>query len=422
MSDQDRYARKILRQLFDSAIKSVLPAYAIIRNLPEKPRGRCVVVGAGKASAAMAQAVEKAWPDVKLSGVVATRYGHAEQCERVQIIEAGHPVPDEKSELAAKAIIDAVDDLTDDDLVLALISGGGSANLALPVDGLDLVTKQDITRQLLHSGAAIGEMNLVRRHLSKIKGGGLGEAIGSARLVTLIISDVPGDDPLAVASGPTVHDTSSVREALAIIDRYRVQIPEAVRKRLNRQDPRRPQQIEPDITVIASGDMALEDANKTAGQQGLNVVNLGSQIECEALELGRMMAGLAKSVKSTGAPTPTPSLILSGGETTVTHEQTISGKGGRNTEFLLSLAIALSGESKVWALAADTDGIDGSEDAAGAIVTPTTIERAHAAGLDPTSFLAGHDSYSFFEEIGDLLITGPTLTNVNDFRAILITE
>ena len=417
--------RAFLRALFDAAIESVLPGPAVLRHLPSPPKGRCVVVGAGKAAAAMAAAVDAAWPDVEVSGVVTTRHGHAVPAGRIMVIEAGHPVPDAASEEGARRIMSAVAGLGPDDLVLALMSGGGSATLALPIDGLTLAAKQRITHALLRSGAAIGEINIVRKHLSRIKGGRLAAAAYPARLVTLAISDVAGDDPATIASGPTIADGSTAAEALAILDRYRIALPAAVRARLTEggEPPGPMPDHQPDhqeVHLVATPMLALERAAALARQAGLATLILGDCIEAESREFGRVMAGIGQSVLRVDQPVPRPALLLSGGETGVTIAEGTTGRGGRNSEYLLALAIALNGGRGLWALAGDSDGIDGTEAAAGALIGPDTLERAKRLGLDPRAMLDSHDSFSLFERLSDLVITGPTLTNVNDIRMMLI--
>jgi glycerate 2-kinase len=414
----DISARLFLRQLFDAAVASANPFKVLASHLPEKPNGRCIVVGAGKASAAMAAALELAWPDVEMSGVVVTRYGHAVPTSKIKIIKAAHPVPDDNSLLAAEETLKIVSGLTKDDLVLALISGGGSALLVAPAGGLTLADKQSVNRALLRSGAAIGDMNIVRKHLSRIKGGKLAQAAAPARVVTLTISDVPGDDPAIIASGPTVADASTPNDALDILLRYDVVIPNAVRDVLQRFV--RPKPIASDIRMIASPLMALKAAAERAMSLGISPLILGDALEGEARDLGKVMAGIALSAQLHGSPIAPPCVLLSGGEATVTIQNGTVGRGGRNTEFLLSLAIALQERAGIWALAGDTDGIDGTEDAAGAVITPDTLAHARTLQLDPRTILTAHDSYSFFTAIHDLIITGPTLTNVNDFRAILV--
>jgi glycerate 2-kinase len=411
--------RALLRRLFDAAVRSADPRLVLARHLPEPPRGRCIVVGAGKASALMARAVEEAWPDVPLSGLVVTRDGYAVPTRRIEIVEASHPVPDARGAEAAKHMLSLVEGLTADDLVLALMSGGGSAVMVQPAPGLTLDDKIAVHRALLRSGATIGEMNRVRGALSAIKAGRLAAAAAPARVVTLAISDVPGDRPEEIASGPTVGVPVRRAEALAIVRRYGMQLPTAVIAFLT--EPETSAAVAPpaDIRMIAAPWMALAAAADVAKAEGIATLTLGDAIEGEAKEAGTVMAGIARSVALRGLPAPAPLLLLSGGETSVTIRGT-AGRGGRNTEFLLALALALDGARRVWALAADTDGIDGSDDAAGAIIGPDTLARARAAGLDPRAMLDGHDSYSLFHAIGDLVMTGPTFTNVNDFRAILV--
>ncbi len=411
-------ATDALLQIFQAAIDSAAPGPAVTSNLPAKPIGRCVVVGAGKASAAMAAALDTAWNDVELTGVVSTRYGHAVAAGRIEIIEAGHPVPDENSERAANSMLNALAGLTDDDLVIALISGGGSASLAAPVDGLSLDDKRRITRQLLKSGATIAEMNTVRAHLSKVKGGKLGDAAKPARLVTLIVSDVPGDDPAIVASGPTLPATSTSADALAIVQQYGIEVPGPLLKSWSDPPTTPSQQPNSDVTIIASASQALDAATKAAQSLGLRPVCLGDDLEGESRKLAAEMADAALNARDNE---DLPVVLLSGGETTVTVGEEGGGRGGRNCEFQLALAIALDGAQGIWSLAGDSDGIDGTEDAAGAVVGPDTLGRASAAGANARDALQRHDSYTFFEAIDDLVITGPTLTNVNDIRIIMVT-
>ncbi|WP_246866220.1 glycerate kinase [Novosphingobium sp. SG720] len=422
----DARARFLLRAIHDAAIAASQPARLMRGHVPPAPAGRCVVIGAGKASAAMASALDAAllerWgPGVPVSGVVATRHGHGAGLPsgRIAVVEAGHPVPDQHSLAAAQAIVAALHGLTADDLVIALISGGGSACMEWPVDGLDLAGLQALTRAMLESGAGIAEINTVRRHLSRVKGGRLAALATPARVLTLVISDVPGDDPAAVASGPTLADGTTPADALAIIARYRLPVPAPVLAALRQAGPVVAGAGE--TRVIASPRRALEAAVAQARALGLNPLVLGDTLEGEARELGRAMAGIARSAQAWGDPVRAPAVILSGGETTVTLVGGPIGRGGRNCEFALALALALDGLPGVWALAADSDGIDGSEDAAGAFVAPDTLARARAAGLGAGEALAGHDSYSFFAALGDLLITGPTHTNVNDIRLVLVT-
>ncbi|KAB7783240.1 glycerate kinase type-2 family protein [Methylorubrum populi] len=412
----------LLRRLFAAAVAAADPAVSLAQHLPSPPPGRTVVVGAGKAAASMARAVEAAWPG-ELSGLVVTRYGHGAPTARIEVVEAAHPVPDAAGEAAARRVLDLVAGLTPDDLVLCLISGGGSSLLSLPAEGLTLADKQAVNRGLLKSGASIGEMNCVRRHLSAIKGGRLAAACHPARVVTLLISDTPGDDPLDIASGPTVADPTTGADALTILDRYRIEIPDAVRAHLlsgrgESVKPGDPRLGTPEVRMVATPLMALRAAADLARQEGVPALILGDAIEGEAREVGQVMAGIARSVAAHGLPLAKPCLLLSGGESTVTVRG--SGRGGRNVEFLLALGIALGGQAGIYAIAGDTDGVDGIEAIAGAVLTPETPARAAAAGLSLTDSLDRNDGHGFFETLGDGVITGPTLTNVNDFRAILI--
>ncbi|AHJ62131.1 Glycerate dehydrogenase [Granulibacter bethesdensis] len=417
---EDR-ARRGLNTIFAAAVKAADPHQVLAAHLPEKPRGRCIVVGAGKSAAAMAAALENAWPDVDLSGVVVTRDGHTCPTRRIDVLEASHPVPDARSEAAARRILETVSGLTEDDLVIALISGGGSSLMVLPGEGLTIAHKQDINRALLRSGATISEMNAVRRQLSGIKGGRLAAAAAPARVITLGISDVPGDEPAVIASGPTVPDPTTAEDAKAILKRYKIEVPAEVSALLDRAAAAEPARPQGDFRMIAAPLMALEAAAAAARAEGLTPLILGDSLEGESHVAGTLLAGIAQSVRQHGYPLKAPAVLLSGGETTVTIAKGQSaGRGGRNTEFLLSLALTLNGASNIYAVAGDTDGIDGTEDAAGAIVTPDTLARARAKGLDPRAFLDGHDSYSLFDAVGDLIKTGATLTNVNDIRAIVI--
>jgi hydroxypyruvate reductase len=418
----DERARTVLRRVFDAAVASADPRSAVARHLPERPRGRCVVVGGGKASAAMAAGLDAAWPDVDLSGAVVTRYGYAVPAGRIEVLQAAHPVPDENSLTAAQGMLDAVRGLTADDLVIALVSGGGSALMTAPAGAMTLADKQAVNAALLASGAPIAEMNIVRKHLSAIKGGRLAAAARPARVVTLVISDIPGDDPTAIASGPTLPDPSTKADALGIVARYSLALPPAARAALDAGDETpKPGEIEADVRIIAAPSLALEAAAEVARREGLTPLILGDALEGEAREVGTVMAGIARSAALHGSPVQLPALLLSGGETTVTIGSGGAGKGGRNTEFLLGLSLALAGADNIWAIAADSDGIDGTEDAAGAFAAPDTLVRAQGAGLDPQAFLSAHDSYTFFDRLGDLVRTGPTLTNVNDIRALLAT-
>ena len=414
--------RVLLRRMFDAAIASAQPALCIPPHLPEPPRGRLIVVGAGKASAAMAQVVERHWPG-PLSGLVVTRYGYAVPCERIEIIEAAHPVPDAAGMQAAQRMLERVGMLCEEDLVLCLFSGGGSALLPLPAAGLTLEHKQFVNRALLASGATISEMNCVRRHLSGIKGGRLAAACYPARVLTLLISDVPGDRPIDIASGPTVADPTTCADALAILRRYGIELPAVVREVL---ESGRGESVKPgdmrlansEVRIIATPQMALEAAAREAQTAGVAPHILGDAIEGEARDVGKVFAGMALQVARQGQPFAAPCVLLSGGETTVTVRG--SGRGGRNVEYLLSLAIGLDGHAGIYALAGDTDGVDGQEEIAGACIGPDSIGRAWSLGIRPKDMLANNDAHSFFTALGDSVITGPTLTNVNDFRAILI--
>ncbi|HEV7252163.1 MAG TPA: glycerate kinase [Mesorhizobium sp.] len=417
-----RHHTAFLKSLFDAAVAAADPARAVPLALPKRPKGRTIVVGAGKASAAMARAVEKAW-DGPLTGVVVTRYGHAVPCERIEIVEASHPVPDEAGRAAAERMLKLVSDLTEDDLVLCLISGGGSALLSLPAPGLTLFDKQAVNRALLRSGASIHEMNCVRKHLSAIKGGRLATTAYPARVKSLVISDVPGDDPSVIASGPTVPDPSSREEALAILRRYGIDHPAAAARLTDPTSetpkPGDPRLARAEVRMIATPMMSLRAAAQAAEAAGWRTLILGDAIEGEARHVGAVHAGMAKSVARHGEPFAPPLALLSGGETTVTVRRE-GGRGGRNTEFLLGLALALGGAGNIAAVAGDTDGIDGSEDNAGALLFPDTLARIRAAGLDPAALLDRNDAFGAFQAAGDLLQTGPTLTNVNDFRTVLI--
>jgi hydroxypyruvate reductase len=408
--------------LFDAAVASAQPALCIPPHLPPAPRGRTIVIGAGKASAAMARAVEDHWAG-PLCGLVVTRYGYEVPCSRIEIAAAAHPVPDAAGLTAANRILELVRGLQPEDLVLCLISGGGSALLPVPLPGLTLAHKQAVNRALLQSGATIGEMNCVRRHLSAIKGGRLAAACHPARVVTLLISDVPGDFPADIASGPTVGDPTTCDDALAILARYRIEVPPEVREVLQSGrgesiKPGDPRLANSELRMIATPQMALEAAAAVARDAGIAAHILGDSIEGEARDVGKVLAAIAQQVRRHGQPFAAPSVLLSGGETTVTV--TGRGRGGRNVEFLLSLGIALQGVAGVHALAGDTDGVDGAEEIAGAYLGPDSLERAWARGLKPRDALANNDAHSFFEALGDSVVTGPTLTNVNDFRAILV--
>ncbi len=408
--------------MFEAAIAAAQPALCVPSHLPVAPKGRLLVIGAGKASAAMARAVEQHWPG-PLSGLVVTRYGYAVPCERIEIVEAAHPVPDAAGEAAAGRLLQLVHGLTADDLVLCLISGGGSSLLPLALPGLTLADKQALNRALLASGASISEMNCVRRHLSAIKGGRLAAACHPARVINLLLSDVPGDAPIDIASGPTVPDPSTCADALAILSRYAIELPPRVRalldsgegESLKPGDPRLP---EIETRFVATPQMALEAAAAVAREAGFDAHILGDAIEGEARDVAKTLAGITRQVARRGQPFQGPCVLLSGGETTVTLRG--QGRGGRNVEFLLALAVALDGEPGIHALAGDTDGVDGQEEIAGALLAPDTLERAWALGLRPRERLDHNDGHGFFEALGDAVVTGPTLTNVNDFRAILI--
>ncbi|NEX63968.1 glycerate kinase type-2 family protein [Noviherbaspirillum galbum] len=416
--------RELLQEMFRAAIEAAQPDHCIPPHLPEPRTGRLVVIGAGKASAAMARAVERHWQG-PLSGLVVTRYGYAVPCERIEIVEAAHPVPDEAGMTAARRIMALAQELTADDTVLCLISGGGSALLALPLDGITLEDKQAVNRALLASGATISEMNCVRRHLSAIKGGRLAAACHPAKMITLLISDVPGDNPCDIASGPTVGDPSTCDDALAIVRRYGIALPGAVREVL---ESGRGESVKPDdprladcvTRMIATPQMALEAAASVARAAGITPYILGNGIEGEARDVGKVIAGIARQVAEYRQPFLPPCVLLSGGETTVTVRG--QGRGGRNVEFLLSLGLALQGLAGVHAIAGDTDGVDGQEEIAGALLTPDTLERAWQSGIRPMDALQNNDGHGFFGALGDAVVTGPTLTNVNDFRAVLVLD
>lgn len=408
-------AQNALLEMFEAAVAAADPRKILAPFLPELPRGRCVVVGAGKAAAAMAVAVESAWPDAVLSGAVVVPYGHACPTKRIAVREAAHPVPDAASEAAALEMLSLVNGLTEDDLVLALISGGGSSVLALPVEGVTLADKQAVNRAMLTSGLDIRSMNAVRSRLSAIKGGKLAEAAGMARVVTLAISDIPGDDIGAIASGPTIPVKEPNRDLSSIADRLRSQVSSNIYDRLVKPVRLTKNIVDCDAKLIATPQHSLSAAAEVAQNAGLEVIILGDSLEGESKILAKEIAALAKAARG-------PVVLLSGGETTVTLTDGRAGCGGRNTEFALALAIELAGANGIWAIAADTDGEDGaSGGGAGAIVTPDTCARAVALGLDPNDYLHRHDSGSLFKLIGDLIITGPTFTNVNDFRAVIIT-
>lgn len=413
-----------LKALFEAAVKAALPQYCVANFLPPKPQGKTIVVGMGKAAAAMAHAVEMAWEE-RLQGLVVTRYGHSVPTRCIEVVEAAHPVPDRNGIAATKRIFEQVQGLSPDDLVLCLISGGGSALFTLPPEGLTLQDLADVNRLLLKSGADIQEMNIVRKNLSDSSGGRLAAAAYPAQVVSLIISDVPGDDLRVIASGPTVGDEATAQDALTILRKYRILAFPHILDYLER-DPNpviRPNALELQTTrnvLVATPQKSLEAAAQVARNFGYAPLILGDSIEGEAQEVGIVHAAIAKQVLAHGQPLPAPCVILSGGETTVTVRG--KGKGGRNSTFLLSVAITLNGLPKVYALACDTDGIDGSEDNAGAYITPNTLQLGLAKGLNASDYLANNDSYSFFAALDQLIETGPTLTNVNDFRALVISN
>jgi glycerate 2-kinase len=415
--------RQFLLELFGAAVGAVTAEGCLPAFLPQPPaNGRTIVIGAGKGAAEMARVVEAHWRG-PLTGLVVTRYGHQVPTAHIEVIEAAHPVPDAAGERAAQRILDSVAGLTENDLVLCLISGGGSSLLALPAAGITLADKQALGKALLASGAAISEMNCVRKHLSSIKGGRLALACAPARVVTLLISDVPGDDPAVVASGPTLPDAGTCADALAILARYRIAVPPNVLRVLESGDGETPKPGDPPFArnschIIASARIALEAAAAAARAAGMAAHILSDEIEGEARAIAQMHAAMARAVSLRGQPFGAPCVILSGGETTVTVRG--NGRGGRNTEFLLSLAVALNGQPGIHAIACDTDGIDGSEDNAGALLAPDTLIRAGAHGLRARAMLDNNDGYHFFEALGDLVVCGPTLTNVNDFRAVLV--
>jgi glycerate 2-kinase len=415
--------KHLLRRMFDAAIAAAQPSVVLPAHLPAPPRGRTIVIGAGKATAAMAAALEAHWPG-PLEGLVVTRYGYGDDVKRIEVVEAAHPVPDEAGLAAARRMLDMVQGLTSDDLVLCLLSGGASSLLPLPLAPLTLEDKQALTRELLRCGASIAEINCVRRHLSAIKGGRLAAACHPARVVTLAISDVPADDPADIGSGPTAPDPTTCADALAVLARYGIEPPPAVRELL---ESGRGESVKPgderlarnELRLIATPQMALDAAARVAREAGVTPVLLGDSIEGESREVAKVFAGIALHATRGTEPFRLPCVLLSGGETTVTVRG--NGRGGRNVEFLLSLALALRGHPGVHAVAGDTDGVDGLEEIAGAYAGPRTLARARALGLDPARSLAENDAHSFFEALDDAIVTGPTRTNVNDFRAVLVT-
>ena len=414
--------RAFLQELFQAAIDAAQPALCLPPFLSEKPQGRIVVIGAGKAAATMAAAVEETWGG-PLDGLVITRYGHRAPTRWIEVVEASHPVPDEAGLLATQRLLKKVENLRPDDFVLCLISGGASALLPAPAPGISLADKQAVNRALLKSGADITEMNCVRKHLSAIKGGWLAKKCAPARVLTLMISDVPGDDPSVIGSGPTLPDATTLADARAIITKYKIELPASVSAALHNPANETPKPgdacfANTETKMIATPQMALEAAAAVARARGVTPLILGDAIEGEAREVAKVMAGIAFAARRHGNPADAPCVLLSGGETTVTVRG--QGRGGRNVEFLLALAIALNGADAISAIAGDTDGIDGADDYAGAIVMPDTLARAAALGIDAKARLADNDGHGFFEALGDSVSTGPTLTNVNDFRAVLI--
>nr|WP_319564313.1 glycerate kinase [uncultured Rhodoferax sp.] len=414
--------RTLLRQMFDAAVAAAQPALCLPAHLPAPPKGRTIVIGAGKASAAMALALEAHWPG-PLEGLVITRYGYQQPCQRIEIVQAAHPVPDAAGLQATQRLLQTVQGLTADDLVIALISGGGSSLLVAPGAGLTLADKQNVNKSLLASGASISEMNCVRRHLSGIKGGRLGAACYPAQLLTLLISDVPGDSPMDIASGPTVADSTTCADALEIVSRYQITLPAAARQLL---ESGAGETVKPDdvrlqnstLRMITAPQIALEAAAKVAQAAGITPYILGDSLEGEARDVAKVLGGMARQVALRGQPFQAPCVLLSGGETTVMLKG--QGRGGRNVEFLLALGLSLAGTTGIYALAGDTDGVDGVEEIAGALLTPDSLSRAWGLGMNPRHFLDHNDAHSFFQALGDSVVSGPTLTNVNDFRAILI--
>ncbi|MBI2254809.1 MAG: glycerate kinase [Proteobacteria bacterium] len=407
--------------MFGAAIGAVDPLKILARHLPARPKGRVIVVGAGKAAASMAKAVEAAW-EGDIDGLVVTRYQHGLPCRAIEVVEAAHPVPDAQGQEAARRILKKVEGLTADDLVLCLISGGASALLAVPGDGLSLADKQAVNKALLKSGANIAEMNCVRKHLSAIKGGRLAAAAHPAKVVTLLISDVPGDDPSVIGSGPTVADPSSRADAMAVFAKYKMEMPPAVKAHLGSPTCETPKPGDPRLAncethMLGTPQNALEAAAAVAKAAGYAPMILGD-LEGEARDVALVHAGIARQVAKHGQPAKAPLALISGGETTVTVRG--QGRGGRNAEFLLALAVALGGQPGIYAAAGDSDGIDGTEDNAGAVLTPDSIARAADKGLSAKAMLANNDGYGFFSALGDLIVTGPTRTNVNDIRIILI--
>ena len=416
--------RDLLRRMFDAAIEAAQPIHCLPKFLPAPPRGRLIVIGIGKASAAMAKAFEDSWTGGDFTGLALTRYGYQVPCQRIEVIEAAHPVPDAAGLAASQRILEEVKGLTPEDTVLFLISGGGSALLTLPIDGISLEDKQAVNRVLLKSGATITEMNAIRRHLSAIKGGRLAAACHPAKVINLLISDVPGDHPGDIASGPTVPDATTCEDALALVRRYHMDLPASAMEVLTSGrgesiKPDDPRMANIETHLITTPQIALEAAAQIAREAGIAPYILGDSIEGEARDIGKVLAGLTHQIVKHHQPFATPCVLLSGGEATVTLRGS-GGRGGRNVEFLLSFGVALDGLPGVYALAGDTDGVDGQEEIAGAILAPDSLERAWQCGIAPKEALANNDGHGFFSALGDSVITGPTLTNVNDFRAILV--
>ena len=423
--DQPDQLMALLHAMFDAAVKAALPENNIKSFLPEKPAGRIVVIGAGKASAAMANAVEQVWTD-GLSGLIITPHGEHPTCKQVEIVQASHPVPDAAGESAARRMLDMVSNLSQNDLVLSLISGGGSSLLSLPGQGISLNDKQEVNKSLLKCGAAIDEMNCVRKALSAVKGGRLAAAAYPAKVVTLAISDVPGDDPSIIASGPTTLNSSTREQAQAIIERYKIELPDNVRKFLDSDAAITPNANDERMStvethVICKPQQSLEAAAAIATNAGFHAVILGDAIEGEAREVGKVMAGIAKQVYKHNQPIKKPAVLISGGETTVTVRAK-GGRGGRNAEYLLGFAEACAGWDNFYALAADTDGIDGTEDNAGVVWSAAIAKKAAAKNLNASAYLDNNDAWSFFSGADATVTTGPTHTNVNDFRAVIIVE
>lgn len=419
--------RKLLLDSFQAAVAAADPLKIVAQHLPAPPKGRTVVVGAGKAAASMAAAVERAWPAERpLEGLVVTRYAHGLPTSRIRVVEAGHPVPDDAGEKAAAEIAQLAASLGEDDLLIALVSGGGSSLLSLPVAGVSMDDLKMVTRGLLKSGAPITEMNIVRKHLSRIQGGWLAAAC-KAPVTTLIVSDVTGDDPSAIASGPTSPDPSTYQDALDILKRYEVELPASIKAHLEAglagrvsetPKPGDPLFARVNNIVIATAHQSLQAGAEVFRAEGITPVVLGDTVTGEASEVAKVYAALVREIRLHQQPFKAPVALVSGGECTVTVRG--NGRGGRCAEFLISLAVELGGTAGVYALAADTDGIDGTEDNAGAVMLPDTAERAVKQGLNAQKMLANNDGYSYFSALGDLVVTGPTRTNVNDYRAILV--